>query len=241
MTCCRRNSWQCWENFSHVAADVGNLSQALEATKMVLDMTSNKRTDAQFLERMMLEIEERARTSHSQLDLGTGDHKDTNQTLFVNSHIGSASGSTDPEAVLVKTQETDRLLESLGKILRQVVQSGGGSEIWGLYGRWHKLKGDLSMCSEALLKQVRSYQGSDLWKDRDRFKKFARASLELCNVYMELFSSTGGRKELCAAEMHLKNTIKQAGSFSETEEFRDLQACLEEVQMKLHTSSAPSA
>lgn len=53
-------------------------------------------------------------------------------------------------------------------------------------------------------------QGSDLWKDRDRFKKFARASLELCNVYMELFSSTGGRKELFAAEMHLKNTIKQA-------------------------------
>lgn len=94
--------------------------QALEATKMVLDMTSNKRTDAQFLERMMLEIEERARTSHSQLDLGTGDHKDTNQTLSVNSHIGTASGSTDPEAVLVKTQETDRLLESLGKILRQV-------------------------------------------------------------------------------------------------------------------------
>lgn len=42
--------------------------------------------------------------------------------------------------------------------LIQVVQSGGGSEIWGLYGRWHKLKGDLSMCSEALLKQVRSYQ-----------------------------------------------------------------------------------
>ncbi|KAF7149043.1 hypothetical protein RHSIM_Rhsim03G0265100 [Rhododendron simsii] len=192
----RRNSWQLWENFSHVAADVGNLSRALEATKMVLDITRNKIIDAQFLERMMLEIERRAPTSHSQLHVGTGDDKDTNydkdtnETLSVNSYTGSANGSTDPEVVLVKTQETDLLVELLGKILRQVVQSGGGSEIWGLYGRWHKLKGDLSMCSEALLKQVRSYQG---------------------------------------------------GSFSEMEEFRDLQACLEEVQMKLQASSACSA
>ncbi|KAI8544710.1 hypothetical protein RHMOL_Rhmol08G0316900 [Rhododendron molle] len=98
----RRNNWQLWENFSHVAADVGNLSQALEATKMVSDITSNKRTDAQFLERMMLEIERRALTSHSQLHVGTGDDKDTNynkdtkQTLSVNSYTGSANGSTDP-------------------------------------------------------------------------------------------------------------------------------------------------
>ncbi|XP_058224976.1 uncharacterized protein LOC131334115 [Rhododendron vialii] len=34
------------------------------------------------------------------------------------------------------------------------VESDGGSDIWGLYGSWHKLKGDPSMCSEAHLKQV---------------------------------------------------------------------------------------
>ncbi|GFS45345.1 protein prenylyltransferase superfamily protein [Actinidia rufa] len=164
--------------------------QALEAAKTVLDMTSNKRTDAQFLERMMLEIEGQTLTRTSQSHVATNDHKYTNQTCSADSDINCAHDSTDSEVVLVKTQETDRLVELLGKILRQIVQSGGGSEIWGLYARWHKLKGDLTMCSEALLKQVRSYQ---------------------------------------------------AGSFSETEEFRDLQACLDEVQMKLQASSAPSA
>lgn len=53
------------------------------------------------------------------------------------------------------------------------------------------------------------FQGSDLWKDGDRFKKFARASLELSKVYMDISSRTSSRRELVAAEMHLKNTIKQ--------------------------------
>lgn len=54
------------------------------------------------------------------------------------------------------------------------------------------------------------FQGSDTWKDRDRFKKFAKASLELCKVYMEISSSTGSTKELFTADMHLKNIIRQA-------------------------------
>lgn len=53
-------------------------------------------------------------------------------------------------------------------------------------------------------------QGSDLWKDKDRFKKFAQSSLELCKVYAEISVSTGSRRELLAAEMHLKNIIRQA-------------------------------
>ena len=57
-------------------------------------------------------------------------------------------------------------------------------------------------------------QGSDLWKDRDRFKIFAQASLELCKVYMEISSSTGSHRELRAAEMHLKSIIKQASEKS---------------------------
>jgi len=40
----------------------------------------------------------------------------------------------------------------------QIVRNGGGAGIWGLYARWHKIKGNLTTCSEALLKQVRSYQ-----------------------------------------------------------------------------------
>ncbi|KAF2615817.1 hypothetical protein F2Q70_00007539 [Brassica cretica] len=87
------------------------------------------------------------------------------------------------------------------------------------------------VCSEALLKQVRSYQGSEVWNDKERFKLFARASFELCRVYMEISVSTGSRRELFSAEMHLKNTIKQATvSFTESEELKELESCLEEVR-----------
>lgn len=54
------------------------------------------------------------------------------------------------------------------------------------------------------------YQGSDTWKDKNRFRKLANASLELCKLYMEISSSTSSRKELFTAEMHLKNITKQA-------------------------------
>jgi len=44
----------------------------------------------------------------------------------------------------------------------QIVKSGSGCgpDIWGLYAKWHRINGDLTMCSEALLKQVRSLQVS---------------------------------------------------------------------------------
>ncbi|GKE05884.1 tetratricopeptide repeat protein 27 [Tanacetum coccineum] len=98
---------------------------------------------------------------------------------------------------------------------RQIARSGGGGDVWEVFARWHKLKGDIAMCSEVLLKQVRSYQGSELWKEKERFVKFARASLELCKVYVEISSRNGGRRELFTAKMHLKSTVKQAAlSFS---------------------------
>lgn len=167
----------------------------------------------------MLEIEGRALTGNSE------------------SNVSSNSSELDS----ARRRETDHLIELIGKILRQIVQGGGNAEIWGLYARWHKLKGDLAMCSEALLKQVRSYQGSDLWKDKDRFVKFANASLELCKVYEELASRGNSRRELFAAEMHLKSTVKQAVDFSDTKEYRDLVACLEEVQGAFKATSLPGA
>ncbi|CAN6480642.1 unnamed protein product [Victoria cruziana] len=55
-------------------------------------------------------------------------------------------------------KQTAQLMEFLGNILHQIAKSGKGEGIWGLYARWHKLRGDLITCSEALLKQVRAYQ-----------------------------------------------------------------------------------
>jgi len=111
------------------------------------------------------------------------------------------------------------------------VRSGGSNaDIWGLYARWHKTKGNLIACSEALLKQVRSLQGSGLLHDQMKFAKYAQASLKLCKVYMEISSSTGSRRELLTAEMHLKSTLKQTMDFSDTEEYKALHNCLEEIK-----------
>ncbi|CAA0817995.1 Protein prenylyltransferase superfamily protein [Striga hermonthica] len=186
----KRNSWQMWENYSDVAADVGNFSQALEALSMVLELTNMKRVNCDLLGRVMSEVE------------------------------GKNGNSA--------------LAEQLGRVLRCAVQGCGGSpELWGLYARWHRVKGDLVMCSEALLKQVRSYGGEDVWKDKERFVKFARASLELSHVYKEIAS----RRELFAAEMHLKSTIKRGTDFSDTQEYGELVACLEDVQVALANGS----
>ncbi|KAL4569426.1 hypothetical protein LXL04_025062 [Taraxacum kok-saghyz] len=116
----------------------------------------------------------------------------------------------------------------IGEVLKGVVKNGGGGGgVWGLFGRWYKMRGDLGMCCEAWLKEVRGLQGSEVWKDEGRFVKFVRASLELCKVYVEI----GGRRELCAGEMHLKSVVKQAAfKFSETKEFKEMQAFLEKLQ-----------
>ncbi|CAI0550901.1 unnamed protein product [Linum tenue] len=216
-----RNSWQMWENYGHVAMDVDNIWKALEAVQRVADITSCKRIDVELLDRIMEEMERRT----SKRPLSSEDNELTSQS-------GNSVCSSEAEG---KSRETLQLLELLGKILQKIVKNVSRAEIWGLYARWHKIKGDLTMCSEAFLKQIRAYQGSDLWKDGDRFKKFAHASLELCNVYMEISSSTNSRRELSTAEMHLRNTIRQAASFSDTQEFQDLQTCLDEVRAKLES------
>lgn len=218
----KRNSYQLWENYSHVALDVGNVGQALEAARTVLDLTNNKRIDAELLERIMTEVESMASLTNA---------------AMTDEHNCLLNEMTKAESEVGKSREAEHLVEFLGKVLQQIVRSGNGADVWGLYARWQKLKGDLTMCSEAWLKQVRSYQGSDLWKDRDRFKKFAKSSLELCKVYMEISLSTGSRSELLTAERHLKNIIQQASSFSDMEELQHLKACLDEVKLKLDSDS----
>ncbi|GMJ02837.1 hypothetical protein like AT5G17270 [Hibiscus trionum] len=232
----KRDSWQMWENYSNVAFDVGNTGQALEAIKMVLNMTNNKRNDVELLEKIMQYLEER--TSIRLPAVNNVD--DLSIQTSSDSLVDSVNPSGNAEQTAGQLRENEHLVEFLGKIIQQIVRSESRPESWGLYARWHRMKGDLTMCCEALLKQVRSYQGSDLWKDRDRFKSFAQASLDLCKVYMDISSSTNSRRELLTAEMHLKNTLRQAGTFSDTEEFRNLETCLDEVKMKLQAEITPS-
>uniref|UniRef100_A0A1D1Z961 Tetratricopeptide repeat protein 27 n=1 Tax=Anthurium amnicola TaxID=1678845 RepID=A0A1D1Z961_9ARAE len=222
----RRTSWQLWENYSHVAMDIGNFTQALEATKMVLDLTGNKRVDAGLLEKIMLLIEDRTSKPTDKSSNGVGD----NSSMMPHDESRFQEGNES-------SREAELLFNMVGNILQQTIRSGGCENIWGLYARWYKIKGNLTMCAEALLKQVRSHQGSDLWHDQDRFRKFACASLQLCKVYMEIASSTGSRQELLMAEMHLRNSIKQGINFVDTDEFKDLQLCLDETRSMLPMTS----
>ncbi|XP_020581812.1 tetratricopeptide repeat protein 27 homolog isoform X2 [Phalaenopsis equestris] len=226
----RRNSWQLWENYSHVAVDTGNFYQALEAIKMVLELSSNKRVDIEFLDKILTKTEEYASRSSSSCSA-------TNDQDIRASQEDSAMdccGDSGNFARVLEERERDLLASMIGTVMQQVIKNGGGgAEIWGLYARWHKMEGNLLMCSEALLRQVRAYQGSELWHNLERFKKFAQASLLFCNVCMEIASSSGNRKELFPAEMHLKNSVKQAINFSDTKEFRDLQTCLDEIRTRL--------
>ncbi|KAJ3702386.1 hypothetical protein LUZ61_006091 [Rhynchospora tenuis] len=224
----KRNSWEVWENFSKVAFDSGNLRQALEAIKKVLDLSSYKRIDVLILDKVMCKLEHML--------------PDTAQSPFgnkceANKSIHDASNKSESHNNPIDQREIDFLLDLLGTILQQIVKNSPNEGIWSIYARWHRLKGNLTMCSEALLKQLRSLQGSELWHNEEKFKKFAYASLQLCNVYMEIASSTGSRRELSAAQMHLKSTLKQAVDFTETDEFKALSNSLDEIKKRLDAFS----
>ncbi|KAI4994400.1 hypothetical protein ZWY2020_029448 [Hordeum vulgare] len=207
----KRNSWEVWENYSKVALDTCNMRLTLEAVKMVLNLSSNKRFNVDLLDKVMVSVEEQARHL-----------SDTQEAKS----ISNASDDANKE-----TRLPNQLLGVIGDILQQIVRSGASNaEIWGLYARWHKSKGNLMACSEALLKQVRSLQGSGLWHDQKKFTKYAQASLQLCKVYIEISSTTGSRRELLSAEMHLKSSLKQATDFSGTEEYKSLNDCLDQLR-----------
>lgn len=207
----KRNSWEIWENYSKVALDTANIRLTLEALKMVLSLSSNKRFNVDLLDKVLAVLEEQP------------------MHLFDTQESNLVSNTSDDANK--ETRQSNHLLDMIGDILQQIVRSGGSNaDIWGLYARWHKSKGNLMACSEALLKQVRSLQGSGLWHDQKKFTKYAQASLQLCKVYMEISSSTGSRRELFSAEMHLKSSLKQATDFSDTKEYKALENCLEEIK-----------
>ncbi|PKA64070.1 putative UDP-N-acetylglucosamine--peptide N-acetylglucosaminyltransferase SPINDLY [Apostasia shenzhenica] len=112
----RRNNWQMWENFSHVALDVCNLFQALEATKMVLDLSSNKRVDIELLEKIMTKTEEDV------LKASLNSHATKAQATSASQDDSIKGSCKDPENVETNLEERewDMLLAMIGDILQQV-------------------------------------------------------------------------------------------------------------------------
>uniref|UniRef100_A0ACD5VXK4 Uncharacterized protein n=1 Tax=Avena sativa TaxID=4498 RepID=A0ACD5VXK4_AVESA len=207
----KRNSWEVWENYSKVALDTGNIQLTLEAVKMVLNLSNNKRFNVDLLDRVMTTLEEQA--THL---------KDTQ---------GDKSIGTTSDYANKETRRSSQLLDIIGDILQQIVETGASvPDIWGLYARCHKNKGNLKKCSKALLSQVQYLQGSELCHDHEKFKKFAQALLQLCKFYMEISSTSGSRRELLLAEMHLKSSLKQAKDFVGTVEYKELDDCLFELK-----------
>uniref|UniRef100_A0ACD6AHZ5 Uncharacterized protein n=1 Tax=Avena sativa TaxID=4498 RepID=A0ACD6AHZ5_AVESA len=130
----KRNSWEVWENYSKVALDTCNIQLTLEAVKTVLNLSSNKRFNVDLLDKVMITLEE--------------------QAAHLNNTEEAESISNTSDDANEETRRPNQLLDIIGDILQQIVRSGASNaEIWGLYARWHKSKGNLMACSESLLKQ----------------------------------------------------------------------------------------
>jgi hypothetical protein len=97
--------------------------QALESVRMVLNITSGKATgkeiDADILERIMLEIEERISRRPFKPPSVSDDTSLTTQHCPDDSHNDSINKSEQRIAV-GRSRETEQLVDLLGKILQQV-------------------------------------------------------------------------------------------------------------------------
>nr|XP_024385943.1 tetratricopeptide repeat protein 27 homolog isoform X2 [Physcomitrium patens] len=241
----KRNSWQMWENFAQVSVDISNFSQALEALNKVLELSEGKRMDLVTLTKIVEEVE-RLKTvaaSANSTDSNLHDHGDasvSDQGRVVDievsqSEIHPPKNDEAPEQIMFN-REMVKLFEKTGKLLNQVVQSKiSGGEIWGLKARWHRANGDLMMCTEAALKQVRALQGTSWQNNQEKFESYATASLQLCQAYIETFQENGGAKDLSAAIMHLRTTLKQGQQFSVTDQYKKMEACKQEAEKMRET------
>eukprot|EP00250_Pteridium_aquilinum_P016612 c23195_g1_i1 orf=43-2787(+) len=237
----KRSSWQMWENYAHVALDIGNFGQAIEAVNMVLDLSQGKRIMVDCLTKLMEEVE--ARFNH-----GTGSNGCTHSAVMPDDDLGqrvmvdevleqpSAPSGKSAHEIEVHATEREWLVTRVGKLLSRVVQTSPSSATWGLLARWHRLKGDLTMASEALLKQVRSLQGSDWQHNRAQFEELCQAALHLCDVYMEVASKTGNKKDLYSVQMLLRNLIKQGETFSSIEVYAAVVTRLTDVRQLIQNS-----
>lgn len=104
--------------FADEKAEVDLVSslKALEAVQKVLDMTKKKRIDVELLERMLQELELRTSTSHSECDA----LRDSSDSAEAVSNMINVDPLTSSDKDLAIERETEHLIQSVGKILRQV-------------------------------------------------------------------------------------------------------------------------
>ncbi|KAI5084964.1 hypothetical protein GOP47_0001133 [Adiantum capillus-veneris] len=241
----KRASWQMWENYAHVALDVQNFGQAIEAMNMVLDLSQGKRNMVDCLNKLMEEVESlynKEASGNRVTSLSTGHESrsdDLEQGVVANEGILNRSSSPlstgAANAIDAHATEREWLAARVGKLLTRVVQCSPDSATWGLLARWHRVRGDFTMCAEALLKHVRSLQGSGWQHNEYQFKELCLAALQLCDVYMEVASNTGNKKDLYSVQMLLRNLIKQGEAFSNVEIYSSVVKHLADVQQAIQS------
>lgn len=133
--------------------------QTLEALKTVLNLSSNKRFNADIMDKVMTMLEEQPSHIVATSEASHGANKETRQSNQLLDIVGDilqqVTNISGLYFILYFLYTTCQFILSW----LQIVRSGGSNaDVWGLYARWHKTKGNLMACSEALLKQVRSLQ-----------------------------------------------------------------------------------
>lgn len=84
---------------------------------MVLDMTNNKRVDAEFMERVVAEVE---RMSSNTTPAMMDENISANQECSLNSQINIWNGLSNAESEVAKSREIKHLVDFLGKVLQKV-------------------------------------------------------------------------------------------------------------------------
>ena len=133
--------------------------QTLEALKTVLNLSSNKRFNVDILDNVMTMLEEQPPHFVATPEASDDTNKETRQSNQLLDIIGDNLQQVTNLSGLYFIFILYTRLQFISWLCLQIVRSGGSNaDVWGLYARWHKTKGNLMACSEALLKQVRSLQ-----------------------------------------------------------------------------------
>ena len=102
----------------------------------------------------------------------------------------------------------------------------------GMYVGWYRTMGFQVSAKEALLKQIRGLQGSSWQNDSAAFQVYAKASLRLCRLHVDMVkNSLGTAQNLASARMHLRTTLKQAADTKcQDELYQQMQQLLAEIE-----------
>lgn len=231
----KRDSWQTWDNYAKVSTLSGHWQAATRALSEVVSLTHGRRLDFEVLEKLIshfergddVPLEEKRATvetaEEAELKLAS-----TLGELYTSEDEGN--GKWQAEVQAVASRKRGALEKLISSLMKQIASTASGeSAFWGLYARYYTATGYPEAAMECQIKRVRSLQGSRWQHDEPAFEEYGKASLELCQSYLK----SGSARDLGAARMHLRSTIKQAQDrYEDAALFAELKCLLRAVEEK---------